>query len=335
MKIFHRSKKSRGAAGIPTVVRINALRLLKLFENSREYLSLLDDGGDKAGGEYILDLHYVSSLVEKILERMNMIVHDACVLAPAGGEHLYRQLDRDTRLAGERFIEIERNRIADLEAAESTDDRPSEPEYVLLRQSLKWMTGRDAGREPSLKNLFLDVFEHVFINNPLTTASGASLPAVELNTSKSRNILRVVDLEAVREKTPESAVTVEELICRPLELMILGSGGGDQTGTSEVSPVREWLAVTSSDSLNLVATHPGGALQLAAKQGGDFDTDYIFVLSGKQADLGQIRASGLRGEVTAFGSIACLYEKPAEELEHCLSQLGHAFFSMNREGSST
>ena len=335
MRIFHRPKKPGGFAGSSIAVRLQALRLLKFFENSREYLSLLDDGEEKSGGEYILDLHYISSLVEKILERMNMIVHDACVLAPEGGEHLYHRLDAETRLAGERFIGIDRNSIIDLEPVEGAAALPSDPEYILLRQTLKWMTGGETGPDPSsLKHLFHEACGHVFLKNPLTAAGGENLPAAELNTSSSSNILRVTDLEATQSGFP-AAASADSLACRPLELMILGAGGSGPTGATKTRPVREWVGVTSSDSLNLVAAGPGGAVQLAVKQSRDSETDYIFILSGRTVNLGEALSSGFRTEQTGFGSISCIYDKSAEEFEHCLTRMGQAFFSGAWTGSST
>ncbi|MEJ2722511.1 MAG: hypothetical protein P8181_15440, partial [bacterium] len=258
MRFFARSKRTGEPPAVIVSTRLLALRLTKLFENTKELLGLLDDGREKSGGDYILDFHYVSSLVEKVIERMDLIVHDACILVPKGGEDLYERLAATTKPARKTFIRIDSKNIAASTREEETPGEPAEPEYVALRQALKWMTGTGSKDVGSVTDLLYGVLGHVFRERPLSGIPCEDLPFVDIDGSVVKNRMCVIDLDRPGPPAPRpgSGLAVDSLSSRPFELMVLGAGGDARKEDAEIRPLKRWVAAMSSECLNMALTEP-------------------------------------------------------------------------------
>lgn len=330
MKFFRDSKKKSRSPASNHQIRLHALRLTKFFENIKEFLSLLDDGEEKSNGEYILDFQYVSSLVEKILARMNMIVHDACILVPEGGENLYLQLDSSTRIAKKRFIEANKEHIASFEPSKEKSSLPNEPEYILLRQVLDWMNEEGSESAPSYMQLLHNVLNYVFQQKLFKDIPSELLPCTEINSADAKNIVSIVDLEDLPDKdVSESTTAMDTLTNRPFGFMTLGVDHEGRQQDAEVRRIKRWLAVMDFDSLNMILTEPDVGLLLTVNLSGDSDSDFIFVLCGGKIPAKELLPSGFRIENTKFGSIACKYDASTKEMDDCLALLGSFLFGMS------
>jgi hypothetical protein len=327
MKLPIRSRKTGRSPTAIDRIRLYTLRLTSLFQNTREFFNLLDDGKEKSSGEYILDFHYVFSLVDRTVTQMNNIIHDACILEPQGGDNLYSQLDACTRQARERFIETDRNIVVDPDPSAEGSAIADEPEYVLLSQALKWLNNKETGTDPTFLNLLDDVFDHVFQQKFLNKIPWKKLPRVELDTADARNIVSIIDLDNFRENVTVSTLAVDDLESRPFGLMALGAGAEAPEDETENRPVKKWLAASRSDSLYMVPVEPDAGVLVAVDLDDETETNFVFVLCGEKVAANKLLPSGFRDEKTRFGSMACVYDAPAGELDDYLAQLGKSLFS--------
>lgn len=310
--------------------RLTALRVSRFFENIREFYGLLDDGEEKSKGEYILDFQYVSSLVENILERLNMIVHDACILGPEGGEDLYLKLDSCTRLLKERFMAAPKEHLPNPGATDNNSPHAPEPEYVVLRNVLDCINQNESGSSLSCMQLLHDVLNHVFQKNLFVDIPHEKFPCVEIDHDGAKNMVSIVDLEEFPDRDATgSAVSVDTPASGLFGLITIGVDRKVRPQGGTAPGVNRWLAVTGSDILNLILTEPGGGLLVTVSSSGDPDSDFIFVLCGNRIPAEKLLPPGFRVEKTRFGSVACRYDASADEMDDYLSLLGNSLFGMS------
>lgn len=331
MKLFSRSKNNTVLDDVVIPARLVTLRVTKLFENVRALYRLMDDGTEKSDGEYILDVHYVSSLVEKVLERIHMIVHDVSVLAPESGHALYGRLAPIVKMGRDYYIDNVGERVARLRTAAATAVAPVEAEYVLLRQAMQWVTERRTREEPSITALLHGVFDIMFHKNVFAAIPCEEMPAIDVDTAHARNIVHVVNLDDGEEQD-ERAVTLEGLQSRPFELMVLGAEGNAPADDATNRPIRRWLAVVGPDSVHIARPEPDERGLLVVKQTGDPDADFIFALCGKGNEFERVASCEFRVERTGFGSVACIYDGPGENMDENLARMGQWLFGKTGGG---
>jgi hypothetical protein len=158
--IIGRLKKGSSVQGL-TEARLQLARFRKLLENTRAIMTLVEDGREKFREEYIFDRHYVTSLVDRVIERVGMLVFDAMVLAPEGGEALYRLHDRLKGFAVEHFIREEKQCSSSGNISSGLKPIPEEPELRMLSSVLDWITGPLPDGEPSIMDFIRLSFDHV------------------------------------------------------------------------------------------------------------------------------------------------------------------------------
>lgn len=329
---FLRYHRKTGRSPAPNhQIRLHALRLSRLFENIREFYSLLDDGEDKSSGEYILDFQYVSSLFDKLLAQMNTIVHDACMLAPEGGEDLYLQLDSSTRLVKRRFMEAPKEQVPDPGPRDDNSPHPTEPEYILLRRVLDWMNHEEPGPAPSCAQLLHNVVDHVFQQRLFGDIVREKIPYAEIDCAGTKNVVSIVNLEELPDNDVSgSPVEVDTPTGGLFGLVTIGIDREGRRRDAETPRVKRWLAVVDYDSLSLILTEPGTGLLLTAKSSGDPGSDFIFVLCGDRIPAEELLPSGFRIEKTPFGCIGCKYAASTGEMDDYLALLGNSLFGMSQ-----
>jgi len=292
--------------------RLQVLRFRKLLENARGVVTLIDDGQEKLQGEYILDRHYVISLVEQVLQRLGRMVFDGCLLVPEGGAELYRQLDEQRRYA--------RAHVIDAPDREGQGDE-QEPEYRLLARALAWMTGEGLEDDRSVMALFRQVFDHVVTGLVVPTLDDG--PVLRVSASPVDNRMLVTELQpALRDDHP-SALSIQDLRCRPLGLVVVGKGLDGEARPPATPAGQRWQVALGPETLSMVLVDPPGhTLRLEATLTGNPSTDYIFLLSTADVELEQLLADRFAIERTRSACLAWTYGSPEDEMEQDLLNIG-------------
>lgn len=307
---------------VPALTREKLLiaRFRKLLENARAVMNLMEDGREKLREEYIFDRHYVTSLVDGVIERAGMMAFDASVLVPEGGEAVFLLHDRLKTEAISLFLN---NEGANHEAIanQMPGPLPEEPELRMLACVIAWMSGTLPGDRPSMMAFIRKVFD---------TAAPAVLAAHDPGAAKTTltwecggvaNQVAVADLEAgSNSPAPENWREVE---CRPLELLLTGPETTEPTGGKTAS-IRHWAAVTAKDRLSLRRLDPGFRIDLETNVSGHLDADFIFLFAEHPAQLAPFLPEGFHLEKTAVGEMAWRYDTPGQDLETGLARIGSA-----------
>lgn len=300
-----------------TEARLQFARFRKLLENTRAIMNLVEDGREKLREEYIFDRHYVTSLLDGVMERAGMLVFDAVVLAPEGGEALYRLYDRLKAFAVERFIKGEGKEQSGCFTPSDTKTLPEEPELRLLSCALDWVTGPLPDGEPSMMDLVRLVFDHTIAC--LRGGSEMAKKRLEWNRGGTRHVIDVVDLEEGDVKEGSGY----DLGCRPLGTMMAGAGWeGPQKQEGEAKTTRNWIAYTEKNQLSLRGTDDDNRLYLEATLSGHTDADFAFFFAEDPLDPKSFLPEAFHVEKTGLGAMAWNYDLPGQDMEYNLSQLG-------------
>jgi hypothetical protein len=302
---------------------VETLRFRELLQDARSLFDLFADGEEKSRGDYIIDMHYVTSLADQAIERAGRLVFDACMLAAGAEGVLFPLLDEQKRTA-EAFHRASRDRRP-RRPADNGASGPLEPEYQLLRQVLDWFRRappiRGGGRP--LTNLLQAGLDYG-VAAPRRPAIPESCLGSLLLASHE---VRVVRQEREAGPARESTVTLAELDCRPLGLLVEGRQAEAGEGAQE-RQTGNWLAVVREDDLSLRAGGGGAehALRVEALASGHVESDFIFLYAGRRQDLYRKMPLGLEIEETPQGRLGWAYDVPKRELEQTLNRVGQAIF---------
>jgi hypothetical protein len=304
-----------------TETRLQLARFRKLLENTRAIMNLVEDGREKFREEYIFDRHYVTSLVDRVIERAGMLVFDAVVLAPEGGEALYRLHDRLKAFAVEHFLREEKQCPPDGKMPSGLKPIPEEPELQMLSSALDWITGPLPDGKPSIMDFIRLVFDHVIPSLRDGRDRDIAKKRLEWNRGDTNHVIHVVDLEEGQVK--EGLVSAYDVECRPLGMMIAGADGESlQMEEGNTRDIRNWIAFTGRDRLSLRGTDVGNRLYLEATLSGHTDADFIFLFAEDPLDPKDFLPKAFHMEKTALGAMAWNYDLPGQDLGYSLSHLG-------------
>lgn len=300
--------------------KLRVTRMKKLLENARAFLGYLSDGREKLTAEYIIDERYVLSLVEKVLERTSMMVHDACLLAPEGGGELYRLLDEYWRKARKDYLgPIHRPKGSEGAAP------GEEPEVKRLAAAMDWfMKGdREAG---SLFSFFKKLVEHVVKGTPQGSFPIQGMIHLDVYGPGPGNRFRLMDLDKTQPKGSSPTATVTDISCRPLGLMLMGCPAGPRPDGGAANRQNKWFAAMDEDHLSLFSEAPQSpALWLSATLSGHADSDFIFVL-GNQTDP-SFFPDGFSVETAGEITFGWIYDVPTHRIEKSLVSIGKRCFA--------
>ena len=295
-------------------------RFRKLLENARAIMNLVEDGREKLREEYIFDRHYVTSLVDQVVERAGMLAFDAVVITPEGGEEIFRLHDRLKTFAREQFIKGGSEFSAGFQGFSSTS-LPEEPELRLLAVVLSWIIGPMPDGQPVMMDFIRRVFDHVIpaIQNAHDPAAVKNM--LEWRCQNVNNRMAVIDLEV--EPGKEGLLSLQDIECRPLGLMLTGvEGKGQENGKQKPDIVRHWIAFTGREQLSLHGSGDGNKILVETTLSGHVDADFIFLFAEPPTELASILPDGFHVEKTGLGELAWSYDLPGRNMENSLARLG-------------
>ncbi len=299
---------------------IQTIRFRKLLENARGLLALLADGNEKVLGEYILDRHYVTSLIDSSVERLGMMIYDACVLVPEFGETLYTQYDRHKRRAGELISQNSPSATKDMEANTNIS---SDPEYRLLSDVLTWLNGEPSDPGSTvidfMKQTFVRVLKHIDIGNNST---------IELllsnNVSKAPGsnmfLLDLWEDAVVPSVKPHSPYAIN---CIPLKLLLMDADGDNLSPLlDDKNKTATWVATASEYQLSLKILEPDCSFHLEATVSRHEPSDFIFIFADTTINTENILPQGFHTEITNYGQLAWKLDTASKDIEDSLISIG-------------
>ena len=305
---------------------IQTIRFAKLLENARALLDLFEDGNEKLLGEYILDFHYVTSLIENLTERLGMLTFDACVLAPENGESFYKEFDQLHLQADEL---LSRPHSHEKENTPGEGDQPSDiadPEYQLLSDVLQWVKGEGsdsgAGVLNFMKKTFFTVFQHMESANSLKNRIIQKNERIKTVDSR----IYIVELWKDAVAPPGALRSLEEIESIPLKLLLMNV---QADVPSSAHPHPKWIAATSEYRLSLNALTSGFRFRLEAAASGHRNSDFIFIFADTAIHLEKILPQGFYIEKTPDGYLAWSLDASLNTIENNLITIGHNLLNEN------
>lgn len=307
-------KKADGVRRASTALRLQHLRFRHALENARALMGLLDDGREKMGGDYILDRHYVESLLDTVIEKAGAIVFDACILVPEGGEALYDRFDGMKKQARQTLL------TGDGEGEEAIDS-DLEPEYRLLSRVLEWIDGARTAPGETLMSFIWEVFDHVVRGCRESTDRIDRIETLTFTSEGAGSTVRLVDTDHILVSRSAEDMPGGEQSRRILGLLF-GGTGGSESGVRRALE-KTWFAVIGGGHLSLRRTGAKGLLRIEACRGAFAGAGILFAYDSRGQDFGNVlQASGFRIERSERATLAWLCAKEAENFENGVIQLG-------------
>jgi hypothetical protein len=289
----------------PTDFTLQVTRLGRLLEDARALLELMDDAGEKRGGDFILDRQYVVSLVDRTVDRLGSLTFNAYVLCST--EDLFSRHD------------ALRNQAADLQKRivdANGEDQAGEPfEYVVLGEYLDWMTSGDGSVRDFVGRIIDLVFSH--LGSDLSSDPLSRLPSLEIAGTRGR--IHVLDLGGGLEESADASLSTGEVRCRPLRIVLLGASR-DEPGSS-----RTWVASVSEDRLSLRGPRDDPRVFVEARLQGDSSLVLLYCRTADGEPPMDV-PPGFRQESTSGGLVAWRQREHDGDVETSLSDLGRSIF---------
>lgn len=329
MNILKKIKKIRHKEPGIREFCIQTIRFKKFLENARALLDLFDDGREKNLGEYIFDRHYVVTLIDSVVERLGMMVYDACVLVPESGEELYATYDTH-KLTARNLIDFTGSVKKTGASGDVTSD-PSEtvdPEYQLLSEVLQWFNGKDAPLDSTvmafMKQIFLKVIQdhgssEVIKNRALFENSCGKITGMGIY---------LVDLWKDALALPEEKSSINDFNSIPLNHLLMDAGGKDvKEGPRGAHNNADWIAAVGEYQLSLNSLRSDFQFRLETLASGDADSDFIFIFADNAAHLDNLLPPGFHVENSDYGQFAWHLGISEKTIEDSLMIIGRNLFS--------
>jgi hypothetical protein len=301
---------------------IQTIRFKTLLENATALLDLFEDGNEKLSGEYILDRHYVTSLIDNVIEKLGMTVHDACMLAPEKGKTIYEQYDQH-KLKAEKLI---KQKIA-VKKKDNYDDGILEstpliyPEYQLLSDALEWFYGKESD------SAVMDLIKQTLLNGIGGIESMDGLKNeinFKLNGLKNQGSdVYLFDVWKDPVNPPKNHRSLDDIDSVSFKRLLsdIADYGSSTASTSNAKPVT-WIAATSDHEISLNTLNSVFSFRLDAVMTGHEDSDYIFVFTDNSFDTDQIIPQGFHTEKTSYGRFSWKRYVSMEIIENSLTAIG-------------
>ncbi len=312
---------------------IQTIRFKKFLENARALLDLFNDGREKALGEYIFDRHYVVSLIDRVIERLGMMVYDASVLVPKNGETLYAMYDKH-KLAASNLINFSASGNGGVKSGSDASEisLSAEPEYQLLSDVLRWFDGKEVPADTTVMDFVKQTFFYV-IQFDAIGGFESSDSMQNRNLFENSDVLSsdmgiyLVDLWKDALELPEASRSVRDFNSVPLRHLLMDVGGREATGPKKDSNGIPWVAAVSEYQLSLSTLKPDCRFRLETLASGYEQSDFIFIFADKSAGLDSILPAGFHVESTDYGQLAWNLDVSAKTIEDSLMIIGRKLFN--------
>jgi hypothetical protein len=300
---------------------IQTIRFKKLLENAKALLDLFEDGNEKIRGEYILDRHYVISLIDGIIEKLGMIVYDTCTLSPERGEYLYEQyyvfkLKAQAMISGGNTNEHEDARAGAMSEKIIFND----PEYRLLSDVLSWFNGEETPAVMNLmKQAFVDSIRAIEKINDLKKDS--VFKDIGFN---EMNHIYMVDQWKYEAPVIINPGSLDDIYSIPLKLLLLDAFNNSSRDKNKIGG--EWIVAASEYEISLMNLTENFRFRLDATVSGYEESDYIFVFTDNHLDTEKILPAGFHKEKIHFGNLCWKLDVSSTTIEDSLITIGRNLF---------
>ena len=298
---------------------VQTIRFKKLLEDASALMDLFADGQEKKEGEYILDNHYVTTLIGSMVERLGMIVYDACSLSPDSVETLYPMFDHHKGEAAGLISRTVTNGLVAARTDEAAESSPlAYPEFQLLEHTLEWFDGAGENSVMDLMKLALTVS----IQGIERKASFKdTIRSFEKGMAKAEYPIYMVDLwkDAIAPST--SPRSVEDLDSLPLQFLLMDAR---QAHPGEHG---EWVAAVSEHELSLTNLAGNFHFRLDATTSGYRSADYLFVFLDERLSPDKLLPTGFHHETTRAGNLFWKTRVSSTVIEDDLISIGRNLFS--------
>ncbi len=324
MAILETLRLNRSTHSVIRSFRIHTIRFKKLLENANILLDLFADGNEKLQGEYILDRHYVVSLIDRVIERLGMIVYDAAVLSQDAGADLYRQYDQQ-KIAAECFISGEK--IGGGEDLSSGDDASSppamDPEYRLLSQAISWFHGKgDETVSQLMKKAMINGMHGIEKIKELKN----DLVVDEIWLKKSESRIFLIDLWRDESSPKREKQSIEAFGSLPLTLILKEALNDMPSIRPHMEMKGEWIIVAGDNEITLLSVNPNFNLRLDATASGYEASDYIFVSIDGRLEPAKILPQGFHMEKNGSGYFCWKIDASFDAIKEDLISIGSTLF---------
>ncbi len=309
---------------------METIRFKKFLENARSLLDLFEDGNEKMLGEYILDRHYVTSLIDSVVERLGMMIYDACVLAPESGEELYAQYDIHKLKAGKLFgwhgtseEDVKKNSDPDTSAL-------FDPEYKLLLDVLKWLNGASSDYGSTVMDFMLQTFSCVISNPGSLDILKNDIVFKDMVAKGPGTDIYLVDLWEDAVAPPAKLRSIADINSIPLKFLLMDAYNGNSSpGTEDSKKAVTWVAAVSECQLSLNSLKSDFRFHLEATASGYEKSDYIFVFADNSIKTESIVPAEFHIEKTEYGRLAWRTDVASKAIEDSLILIGRNLFNEN------
>lgn len=319
LNLFKRS--ATGKSGMNELY-LDHLRYIKLLENTRVLMNLFDDGKEKACGEYILDIHYVTALVEETIRALGALVFDACVIRNHGGDALFKRYDQEQVKARKRLLSVQDG------SGLSNPDHSEDPEYGLLKDVLMWFNPEKQDNHASVMGFIKDIFNHIMTRTCTIPFPFKHMPSLEIPCKGISHRIHFLPIGPTLPLSGKSSV--EDSDCRPLRVLFRDAFQNTTSEDSDIVVVR-WAAIMNGPFLSLSFREGNRILcQIDICLSGEQDADYVFVFMHDRMIPEPLIPPEFVMTKIEDGLLAWCYNRPAKVMDDTLALLGSRLFSSPR-----
>lgn len=324
MSILEKLKINRDKHPEMSTFRIQTIRFKKLLENANALLDLFSDGNEKIQGEYILDRHYVITLIDSVIERLGMIVYDAATLSPENGPDLYRQFDRHKIKAETLISEEKRVRAPNGSVRDDSQKSPvMDPEYLLLSEAISWFHGK--GQETVLHLMREAVVSGIREIEKIKDLKN-EIFFDEIWIKKTGSRIYLLDLWKDGASKTQEPKSLDAFGSMPLKLL-LSDALSDRPSTQHTrKETGEWIILAGEHEISLMSVNSNFNLRLDATASGYEASDYIFVFTDHRLDPEQILPSGFHKEKADSGYFCWKIDVSSDAIKEGLITIGRNIF---------
>ncbi len=308
--------RRRGRGIDPIRWRLHIARLASFLRRARQLRDLADDAKEKYQEDYVFDRHYVSSLTDSSLERLEELLFDAQVMA--GWDDALEQRFRACHAQAETLYS---GAVTPLDDDAPGEPLKNEPEYRLLAAFSRWIDGGPKAADPSVMALVHKAVGSVFtaVRDDRSLAAGRGLASLEVTQSEA--VIEIADLGGGVEQQDGKVASVRHVHCEPLILMLLGAGDEGTEPSTLSGGAPSSLAVVDRQHLSFRQVSGDSTVFLETTFTGRHRSNWLFLYQG--GDLASMfePPAGTRAEPTAGGRVLW-FDGPPARMDRTLSNLG-------------